>query len=158
MTFAVMAAALPASADVALGGKGLENPDKWIKTTFAKGVIPPFSFEYDGVSSDKFIRSWKYSISKTTAQDANAVQYSIIYKDPRSGLQVRAIVTGFSDTGAVEWVLRFSNAGSTDTGIISEVKTADFTLKDKGADGYMLRRLRGSSRAELATRRRRRKP
>lgn len=139
----ILAAALPSRAEAILNRSGLDNPERWIKSTFAKGVVPPFSFCLDGDSSDKFIRSWKYSISKTTAQDADAVQYSIIYKDPKSGLQVRAIVTGFTDTGAIEWLLRFSNTGSAATGMISEVKTADFSIRDKGADGYMLRRLRG---------------
>lgn len=137
------AAVLPSRAETTLNRGGADNPERWLKTTIAKGAVPPFSFKLDGVPSDKFIRSWKYSITKTTAQDADAVQYSIIYKDPKSGLQVRATVTGFTDTGAIEWLLRFSNTGSANTGIISDIKTADFTLKDKGADGYTLRRLRG---------------
>ena len=136
---------MPAHSEATLNRTNLDNPDNWIKTTFAKGAIPPFSFFYDGILSDKFIRSWKYSCSKTTAREANAVQYSIVYKDPKSGLQVNATVTGFTDTGAIEWVLRFKNTGSANTGIISEVKTADFILKDKGATGYSLRRLRGSN-------------
>ena len=138
-------AAICANGQATLSRKNLDNPEKWIRTAFGKGAIPPFSFEYDGVPSARFIRSWKYSISKTTAQGDNAVQYSIIYKDPKSGLQVRAVVTGYTDTGAIEWVLRFKNAGGAKTGIVSNVKTADFTLKDRAANGYSLRRLRGSN-------------
>ena len=141
----LMAAALPARSEAVLDRRGLDNPDKWIRATFGRDVVPPFSFKLDGVPSARFIRSWKYSCSKTTAEGENAVHYSIIYDDPKSGLQVRASVTSYTDTGAIEWLLRFCNTGSAFTGIISEVKTADFTLKDKGAKGYMLRRLRGSN-------------
>ena len=32
--------------------------DRWIATRFAKGKVPPFSFKYGEVASDKIIRSW----------------------------------------------------------------------------------------------------
>ena len=145
ITSLMLAVALPAGAQATLNRKGIENLDKWITATFSKGMVPPFSFCLDGVPSAKFIRSWKYSISKTKAQDENAVQYTIIYKDPKSGLNVKAIVTGYTDTGAIEWVLRFANTGSGRTGRISDVKTADFTLREKGAISYQMRRCRGSN-------------
>lgn len=144
-TILLLAAAQPAAARATLNRKGIDNPDKWITTTFGRCVVPPFSFKKDGVPSEKFIRSWRYSCSKVTAPEENAVQYSIVYKDPKSGLRVKVTVTGYTDTGAFEWVVRFANDGSAPTGRISEVKTADFTLKDKGANGYLLRRLRGSN-------------
>ncbi|MBO4557781.1 MAG: alpha-galactosidase [Bacteroidales bacterium] len=140
-----LAAVLTANAQAPVPRKNAGNPEKWIKTAFAPGAVPPFSFKYNGVPSGKFIRTWKYSCTKTPAPQDNAVQYSILYKDPRSGLRVRAIVTGYTDTGAIEWVLRFYNSPTANTGIISEVKTADFTLNDKNANGYSLRRLRGSN-------------
>ena len=30
--------------------------DRWITARFAKGKVPPFSFDYGGVASDKVIR------------------------------------------------------------------------------------------------------
>ncbi len=143
--FLALAAAICANAQATLSRKGTEDPDRWIRTVFGRGTVPPFSFTLDGVPSAGFIRSWKYSISKTAAQGGDAVQYSIIYKDPKSGLKVRAVVTGYTDTGAIEWLLRFSNEGSGNTGRISDVNVADFTLRDKGASAYRLRRLRGSN-------------
>ncbi|MBQ5401427.1 MAG: hypothetical protein IIU16_00775, partial [Bacteroidales bacterium] len=53
-----LAAAICANAQATLSRKGIENPERWIQTTFAKGVLPPFSFTLDGVPSAKFIRSW----------------------------------------------------------------------------------------------------
>ena len=138
-------AAFAAYAQAPVSRRGVENPEKWITTAFARGVVPPFSFTLDGVPSAKFIRSWRYSCSKVTAPGENAVQYNIVYKDPKSGLRVKAIVTGYTDTGAIEWLLRFANTGSGATARISDVKTADFTIRDKDASKYMLRRLRGSN-------------
>lgn len=34
------------------------NANKWLKEKFAKGSIPPFSFVYNGISSDSIITSW----------------------------------------------------------------------------------------------------
>ncbi len=148
--FAFMAMAVllvfsqPAHSQAQLSRKGLDKTDKWIQTTFAKGAVPPFSFILDGVPSEKFIKSWDYKKSKITVQGANAVGYSIIYKDKKSGLTVTATVTGYTDFEAVEWVLRFTNTGKGSSGQIANVRSADFSLKDKGATAYGLRRLRGS--------------
>ena len=147
--FAFMAMAVllvfsqPAHSQAQLSRKGLDKTDKWIQATFAKGTVPPFSFTLDGVPSEKFIKSWDYKKSKITVQGANAVGYSIIYKDKKSGLSVTATVTGYTDFEAVEWVLRFANTGKGSSGQIANVRSADFSLKDKGATAYGLRRLRG---------------
>ncbi len=37
-----------------------QDAKAWTERAFSEGVIPPFSFSYDGVSSDKFIRNWKF--------------------------------------------------------------------------------------------------
>ena len=137
--FAFMAMAVllvfsqPAHSQAQLSRKGLDKTDKWIQTTFAKGAVPPFSFTLDGVPSEKFIKSWDYKKSKITVQGAGAVGYSIIYKDKKSGLTVTATVTGYTDFEAVEWVLRFTNTGKGSSGQIANVRSADFSLKDKGA-------------------------
>ena len=140
-----LAAAVCANAQASLSRNGIENPEKWIQATFAKSVLPPFSFTLDGVPSARFIRSWQYSRQKTTAPGKDAVQYVITYRERRSGLAVKAIVTGYTDTGAVEWMLRFCSEGGGNTGRISNVNVADFTLRDSRASAYQLRRCRGSN-------------
>ena len=37
------------------------NTSQWITTHFARGVVPPFSFEYGGKPSQEFIKSWSYT-------------------------------------------------------------------------------------------------
>lgn len=147
ITIMALTLALQAQAQAIIGRRGIENPDKWIQSAFAKGKLPPFSFTLDGVPSEKFIKSWDYKKSKITVQGTHAVGYSIIYKDKKSGLSVTATVTGYTDFEAVEWVLRFANTGKGSSGQIANVRSADFSLKDKGATAYGLRRLMGSDGA-----------
>lgn len=144
LALAALTLTLTAHAQAPLNRKGIENPEKWIAAAFAKGAVPPFSFTLDGVPSASFIKGWEYSKSKQPAPQPCSVCWQFSWRDRRSGLKVIATVTGYTDFGAVEWVLRFENTGSGATGQIANVKTADFTLKDKGATGYMMRRCKGS--------------
>ena len=144
ITVFALALALQAQAQTIAERKGIENPDKWIANTFAKGKVPPFSFTLDGVPSEKFIKGWEYSKSKLAAPKPGAVSYDISYLDRKGGLKVTATVTGFADSGAAEWVLRFENTGSGKTGRISNVNTADFIIREKGATAYAMRRCKGS--------------
>ncbi|MBQ9528912.1 MAG: alpha-galactosidase, partial [Bacteroidales bacterium] len=121
---------MTAQAQAPLARKNIENPDKWINSVFAKGTIPPFSFELDGVPSEKFIKGWEYEKKKVTAKEPGSICYEISYKEKKSGLKVIATVTGYNDFAAVEWVLRFENTGSGNTGQIGNVKTADFILRE----------------------------
>ena len=144
ITILALTLALQAQAQSIVERKGVENPDKWISASFAKGKVPPFSFTLDGVPSEKFIKGWDYSKSKVSAPDSKSVCYDIEYRDRKSGLKVTVTVTGYTDFGAVEWVLRFENAGSGNSSRISNVRSADLTLKEKGATGYSMRRCKGS--------------
>lgn len=136
--------ALTGRAQAPLARKNIENPEKWINAAFAKGAVPPFSFELDGVPSSKFIKGWEYDKKKVTAKEPGSVCYEISYRDKKSGLKVTALVTGYTGHTAVEWVLRFDNGGNGKTGQIKNIKSADFTLKEKEAASYLLRRCKGS--------------
>ena len=144
ITVLALTLAFQSQAQTIVERKGIENPDKWIQSAFAKGKLPPFSFNLDGASSETFIKGWEYSKNKVATREPGAVSYDVSYRDRRSGLKVTATVTGYSDSGAVEWVLRFENTGSGNSGRIRDIRSADFTLKDKGATGYAMRRCKGS--------------
>ncbi|MBP9987336.1 MAG: alpha-galactosidase [Bacteroidales bacterium] len=133
-----------ASAQRALAPKGIENPDKWICSAFAKGAVPPFSFEMNGTPSEKFIKTWGYSAKKNQSEEKNTVSYSFTYSDKGSGLQVVADVRGYTDFRAVEWVVNFRNTSKSGRSPqISNIRTADFTLRDKAAGRMMLRYCHG---------------
>lgn len=99
--------------------------EKWISGNFSKGKVPPFSFNYDGVPSAKFIRGWKYSMETLNSNDPLVIKKMFVYQDPATGLKVRCEVTGFKDYKAVEWVLHFVNTGKQNTPEIANVCESD---------------------------------
>ncbi len=113
-----------------------QDCEKWIVKSFSKGVVPPFSFTYDGKPSASFIKKWKYSASKPSMAEDGSTSRSYFWTDPATGLQVECAVKNFSDFNAMEWVLYFRNTGSADTPKISEVRSVDMNMSSgKTEDG-----------------------
>lgn len=100
--------------------------EKWITSTFAKGKTPPFSFVYDGVNSQQFIRKWQHSLQKQESAEG-VVEYVATYQDRATGLNIECHIKGFQEFGAVEWVMNFTNTGSQNTPQITQVKTVDYS-------------------------------
>lgn len=100
--------------------------EKWITTTFAKGKTPPFSFVYDGVNSQQFIRKWQHSLKRQESAEG-VVEYVATYQDRITGLKVDCHIKGFQAFGAVEWVINFTNTGEKNTPQITQVKTVDYS-------------------------------
>jgi len=101
------------------------NVERWISTQFAKGKTPPFSFDYGDQPSSQFIRTWRHTIRRLPDAEEDAVRYLVTYSDKTTGLEVSCEVTGWTDSGAVEWLLWFENKGSSPTPAISRVQTVD---------------------------------
>jgi alpha-galactosidase len=89
-------------------------------------VQPPFSFVYDGKSSDTFWRGWVRKAEQHAFPDR--VEYKTVWADGRTGLKLTATAMAFRDFPAVDWVLRFENTGSHDTPILEKVQALDITL------------------------------
>ena len=100
--------------------------EKWITSTFAKGKTPPFSFVYDGVNSQQFIRKWQHSLQKQESAEG-VVEYVATYQDRATGLKIECHIKGFQEFGAVEWKMNFTNTGSQNTPQITQVKTVDYS-------------------------------
>lgn len=100
--------------------------EKWITSTFAKGKTPPFSFVYDGVNSQQFIRKWQHSLQKQESAEG-VVEYVATYQDRATGLKIECHIKGFQEFGAVEWVMNFTNTGSQNTPQITQVKSVDYS-------------------------------
>ena len=100
--------------------------EKWITTTFARGKTPPFSFIYDGIHSQQFIRRWQHSLQKQESTEG-VIEYVATYQDRATGLKVDCHVKGFQEFSAVEWVLNFTNTGSANTPQITKVNALDYS-------------------------------
>ena len=87
----------------------------------------PFSFVYGGQPSSRLIDSWQHSVEEKTI-DATRVRRTITLDDPDTGLQVRAVMTIYTDTPGVDWTLYFTNKGKKDTPILEQVNVLDTTV------------------------------
>lgn len=103
--------------------EGRDRCANWADKTFSKGKTPPFSFKYDGVPSETFLKKCKFTRSIEPEEGYDVKTYS--WTDRKSGLQVEAKVKVFKGFDALEWTLWFTNTGKTDSGQISDVKVAD---------------------------------
>ncbi len=112
---------------VELNGKPVKL-EHWIKNQFGKGKTPPFSFEYGGVPSREILRRCRHSLTLQPGTEQNQLRYVATYTDNQTRLRVECEVTGWTDFGVVEWVLRFANTGTEVTPAISHVQTADITI------------------------------
>ena len=131
--------------------KGRVNIVKWVNTHFAKGKIPPFSFNYGGTPSSKFIAKWKYAKSTLAGDEQGGVKTRYTYTDPQTGLEVICDVTTWADFDAVQWILGFKNTGSKNTPALSEVKENNINFRF-AQNGLALHYANGSfpSRSDFA--------
>jgi len=118
---------------------------KWVVQHFAKGKIPPFSFVYGGISSDKFIKNWQYNTSKIKTTEPNSEASVFTYSDKQSGLVVKCTVTCFSDFPSVEWVLNFSNASGKNTLVIEKAAAIDYSFISEQKGSFILHHSKGSN-------------
>ena len=102
---------------------------------------PPFSFVYDGKSSETFLDSWQRRTEDRRLADR--VEYLTSWTDPRTGLKVSATTIAFRDFPAVDWVLRLENTGGHDSPIVEKVQALDVLLRTSAEQAMVLDRSNG---------------
>lgn len=115
---------------LSLMGLGNNDAEPWLVAHFAKGVVPPFSFIYEGKTSWQFIKDWHFAHEARQLDDAQT-EHIFTYTDPKTNLQVRCECVVFKDFPAVEWVLKFKNNGEVNTPIIESIQALDGTFMRK---------------------------
>ena len=121
----------------------VDNVKQWMQKRFAKGVIPPFSFVYDGKNSDGFIRNWQYQSEKIPSSEPNQEKYVYSYSDKATGLTVKCTVTCFSDFPALDWVLHFSNTSDKNTPLIEKVAVVNHSFITGNNGTFILHHAKG---------------
>ncbi len=113
---------------------------------FAERV--PFSFDLGGEPAQKLLsRCKRASVRLPEAPGRSA--HSITWTDPATGLELRCVLTQFTDRSAAEWVLHLRNTGSADTPIIENLRPLDLAVLTPSAAGeVILHRAFGSTCAE----------
>ncbi len=102
------------------------DPQQWVRSHFAKGKVPPFSFKYGGIDSKNFITGWKYAAEELPSDDPNIKKNVYSYQDKKSGLRVKCFVTSYTDFPAVEWILKFSNRADANTPVIEQAEVISY--------------------------------
>ncbi len=86
----------------------------------------PFSFGYGGKSSAECIAGWEKKHSSRELNQ-NRTEYTDIYRDPQSGLEVRCVTVAYKDFPTLEWTVYFRNGGKADTAILENIQALDVT-------------------------------
>ncbi|MBI2435039.1 MAG: hypothetical protein HYV26_19460, partial [Candidatus Hydrogenedentes bacterium] len=99
----------------------------WAEHAFSESAEPtvtcPFSFVYGGRPSLELLPSWECRVEVETLTE----QYrrSLIFTDPATGLEVRAVAIVCTDSPGVDWTIYFTNKGAVDTPILEQVLALD---------------------------------
>ena len=114
------------------------------KTRFNVQSVPPvFSFTYNGVSSDEFLKNWTFTEDHTKL-DENRVAHVLTWTDPKTGLEVRFDGLEFTDFESVEWTVYLTNKGKKNTPIIEGLKAIDADFTRANDHEYLLRHWKGT--------------
>lgn len=103
----------------------------------------PFSFEYDGVSSSDFLPGWQ-STQNSRHIDETRTEHITTYRDPKTGLEVRAVATTYSDFPTVEWLLYFKNTSDKPTPILQTIESLDTRFERDGEGEFVLHHSKGA--------------
>ena len=110
----------------------------WAKYLGAESARIPFSFLYGDQSVDRLLAGW----TKTTRSEqlsAGREQYTITWKDPNTGLEVRSVAVRYGDFPVVEWTVYLRNAGSANTPILADIQALDVVFQRRaGKEEFVL--------------------
>ena len=109
-----------------------ESGQSWLGNFFSLetgGALSgfPVSFRYDDRESSAFLGEWSALRESTQQPDGYSVE-TILMADPRTRLECRCEIRVYADFPAMEWVVHFRNAGTTDSPILSEILPLDALL------------------------------
>ena len=112
----------------------------------ALGTGLPFSFVYDGQPSSAFINDWQRTVCDEEV-DLTKRRRTLTLTDPKTGLEVRAVCTIYTDTPGADWTLYFTNKGTQDTPILEQVNAVDVAVSPALDTQPVLHQLHGSAAA-----------
>jgi alpha-galactosidase len=118
-------AALTANDAAATGNPAASRPASDSVTAIMERDRPFFSFLYGGRPSSELLKTWSVERSSRTLDD-NRVEHVLVYKDPKTGLEVRCSGIGYTAENTAEWTVYFTNRSSQDSPILESIKAVDY--------------------------------
>ncbi len=106
--------------------------NSWLQEHLLNDVAQaPISFAYDRQGSNELLKAWPKK-TKTTQLDGNRTEYTVLWTDPKTGLQVRIQALEFANSPVVEWTAYFRNGGQVDAPLLEYVQALDVTFSVEG--------------------------
>ncbi|MFA6472625.1 MAG: alpha-galactosidase [Candidatus Latescibacterota bacterium] len=104
---------------------------------------PPFSFRYGDKRSSELLASWP--VSRTERQiDSHRTEYTSIYRDSETKLELRVIAVAYDDFPVVEWTLFFKNNGDRPSPVIEKIQALDASFERTKDAEFLLHHSKGS--------------
>jgi alpha-galactosidase len=103
-----------------------------------------FSVVLGGKPSGEFLRGWR----RTNADrelDEKRREYTSIWMDEVTGMQVRLVATKYADFPVVEWTVWLRNAGNHDTPLVENIQGLNRTFAVNQKDALSLHGIRGDT-------------
>jgi alpha-galactosidase len=119
----------------------LRERDQWVKTQFLE-KNPPFAFICDGKPSGELLAAWPKKADSERLDDRRT-QRTLVWTDPKTGLEVRCVSVEYADYPVVEWTVHFRNAGTADTTILERIEALDVRVERGDGGEFVLRGNRG---------------
>ena len=117
---------------------------RWLADHLGQEAVPrPFSFDYDGQSSTKFLKDWKLARS-SRALSNQRTEHTLSFTAPQGELVCRCVAIEYEDFPTVEWTLYFKNTGSNDSPVLSNIQALALYLERSGSDEFLLHHQVGS--------------
>jgi alpha-galactosidase len=125
--------------------RAVQTNCRWAAAAFSDHPgPPPFSFVYNGKKSAELIGRWQRRVNETAIERGRRLR-TLVLTDPDTQLEVRAVVTIYTDTPGVDWTLYFTNRAGKETPVIEQVKAVDSAVSAvKPEAAVVLHRLNGS--------------
>ncbi len=127
----------------------LAHAHDWAATQFdgeknAQDVPAFFSFVYDGKPLAELLKTWSVKRSSRKIDDRRT-ERTLVYTDPKTGLELRLIGVEYHDFPAIEWMLYFKNTSGKDTPILEQIRPLDLTIESQPAGGVIVHHSLGDS-------------
>jgi alpha-galactosidase len=106
-------------------------------------VEPPFSFVYGGRPSAELLKEWPVE-RLTRHLDDQRTEYTSVYTDPATHLEVRCVAVAYGDFPTSEWTVYFKNGGSQRTPILENIHALDTRFEGSTQGAFLLHHSTGS--------------
>ena len=112
--------------------------NRWLEEHLLKADSQlPFSFIYGRQESGPLLKTWPRK-TETRQLDSRRTEHSVIWTDPKTGLQVRVTAVDYVGTPVVEWTAYFKNGGQSDAPILDDIHPLSVSVPLSG-DGVLPR-------------------